>query len=120
MNQNHNTNLNSYMHLARFMDLVRNESFSSGTHSRLEFLLYQLSLAMLREERFAKDGTACAEALSELEPLNRLLVEEGRHSGNRTDIDRTLLNGLEKIVAKMEGEPKCFMSARYYPTMNSI
>jgi hypothetical protein len=101
------TSHSGYMLLSRFLDLVRKRTFSQRVDSHLEFLLYQLSLALLRQERSPEDETNCASAFLELEPLNRLLAEgEGSHAAPG-EVDRQLLNGLTRIVSKIGGETQC-------------
>ena len=106
------TSQSGYMHLSRFLDLIRKRSFSQGTGSRMEFLLYQLSLALLKNERSPEDENAFAAALFELEPLNRLLADGGRETGEQGALDRTLLNGLTRIVSKIGGETQCLTPNR--------
>lgn len=105
-----------YMLLSRFLDLLRKRTSSlESADLRLEYLLYQLSLAMLREERTREEENACAAALMELEPLNRLLMEGERGGVKQGDIDRDLVHGLTRIVERIGGETQCSI-----PTMHRM
>lgn len=98
-----------YMQLSRFLDLVRKRSFSQEADARLEYLLYQLSLAMLKHERSSGEAAACSSALMELEQLNRILMDSEGRLEEQEDIDRKLISGLKQIVTKIGGETQCSM-----------
>jgi hypothetical protein len=99
------------MLLSRFLDLVRKRTFSQVDDSRLEFLLYQLSLALLKRERSPDEDATCAVVFLELEPLIRLLAD-GEEQGEPKEVDNKLLHGLTRIVSKIGGDTQCSMLIR--------
>lgn len=99
-------------HLIRFVSLFEKSSLSHASRSHMEFLLYQMSLVLLKHERNRGNGTACQNGLAALEPLNRLMQERELELdlAAQSDIDIRIMNGLARIVADLGGEGQCSRS----------
>ncbi len=86
--------------ITRFVELLKSSKLSPWTNDMLEYHLYQLNLAKLREERSGKGSSEFPCNSREIIKLNGLIHAAGREDYSEV-AGKELMDRLSQIIGRM-------------------
>lgn len=86
--------------IATYVDLLRTARLNTYTKNQLEFILYQLNLAMLKVEGSRADSLELPFKPAEIELLNGLIVAAESSSGGSQGASKELAERLFQIISR--------------------
>ena len=84
-----------------FIKLVRSSCLNPCTNNMLEYLLYQLNLAMLTGRRSSTQSADFPCSSAEIEELNRLIIAAGNGSAGCATAAQELIDRVSLIVDRI-------------------
>lgn len=96
----------------RYIELLRNARLSPRTRNMLEYILYQLNMAMLKEGRLNPEPDAFPCGSTEIEELNVLMCAAGSGEIDADTAESEIMARLDGIVERINsaGESAVIMS----------
>jgi hypothetical protein len=92
----------NFLAVNQLIELIKNSNLSTGTNNMLEYLLYQLNLAMMRGERFKTESTHFPCKSSQIEELSGLVLAAGSEDGNCETAGNELLEKLSQLLDQIQ------------------
>ncbi|GAM07965.1 hypothetical protein OR1_00234 [Geobacter sp. OR-1] len=86
--------------ITSYIELIRSSRLSPYTSNMLEYILYQLNLAMLKTERGAQAPAVFPCDRAEIEQLNRLIHAAGSDNDNQ-DASKELVDKIFQIIDRV-------------------
>ncbi len=92
--------------ITRFIELLKSSRLSPSTTVMLEYLLYQLNLAMLRDERLCMESCKFPCEPREIEDLNGLMLAACSEEADCDVTGKELMDRLSQIVDRIHNVDK--------------